>query len=41
MLLFVAIAIKMVKVPNLVQIKLTPYSLKIALGAFREYQNFS
>ena len=41
MLPFVAIALKMVKVPNLVQMKLTPHRLKIALGAFRKFQNFS
>ena len=38
---FVAIALKMVKVPNLVQMKLTIYRLKIALGAFRKFQHFS
>ena len=35
---FVAIALKMVKVPHLVQMKLTPYRLKIALGHFGNFK---
>ena len=41
MLPFVEIALNMVKVPILVQMKLTAYRLKIALGAFQKFQNFS
>ena len=35
---FVTIALKMVKVPNLVQMRVTSYRLKIDLGHFKNFK---